>query len=168
MIRNIIMIFMFFLIMGVFLPALCIIFCLGILPTFASALGDRSPRKGQTFCVGLCNVAGMMPAFITIHHQGYTLASALHMLNTPAALLPILIASLLGLAIHMIVPLLTHKHFRAQEQRLIRGYLLTYTKLKNTWGDSIPQLSIVQRAQEFLENKETLEPNEETLPLLND
>jgi hypothetical protein len=79
----------------VFLPS-TVILAIGMMPTVAAALVDRSKRKTKAVTVGAMNLAGCTPFLLDLWSQGHKFEDAVSIISEPRAIIVIYVAAVVG------------------------------------------------------------------------
>lgn len=140
---NITLFLITFLSLFIFNPALTLILLVGMLPTFGARLSDPTPLKTQTFCVGFCNFASLLPSLHELYSENFNLNAAYAIIHNQYNLLTILSGSALGWLLFFIIPSITVSVFRTRDKKNLIAMVRRYDDLKKIWGDSIPNSEII-------------------------
>ena len=119
------------------LPALALLVAIGSLPTIVARIIERPEQRHLASCVGLLNVAGVLPAVYQFAEAGFkthALGPILLDLTVWAAMYG---AAGAGWGIHLVVPAMTVALARRRlerEQRLLR---IRQKQLNLEWGPEV-------------------------------
>lgn len=144
-------IFVLIIILGliVFLPSIALILFIGILPTLGAMISDPSSMRAQTFCVGVCNIAGLVPMVHELYVNNFRLQHAYEMIHDDINLLLVLCASAVGWGIFFIVPVVTVAFYKTRDKSMVVKMVRRYDELKDTWGDALPTCPTIERLKEM-------------------
>ena len=88
--------FLFSIVMAaVFLASTALLF-IGMMPTIAAALVDRSTRKTKAITVGAMNLAGCAPFLFELWREGHSIQKAMEIVSQPLAIVIIFAAACVG------------------------------------------------------------------------
>ncbi len=79
----------------VFLPS-TVLLAIGMMPTIAAALVDRSKRKTKAVTVGAMNLAGCTPFLLELWSQGHQFEDAVTIISEPRTIIVIYVAAIVG------------------------------------------------------------------------
>jgi hypothetical protein len=80
---------------AVFLPS-TIMLAIGMMPTLAAALVDRSPRKTKAVTVGAMNLAGCTPFLLELWYRGHSFEESARIISDPTAVVVMYAAACVG------------------------------------------------------------------------
>ncbi|MBW8310183.1 MAG: hypothetical protein K0M45_11230 [Candidatus Paracaedibacteraceae bacterium] len=121
-----------------FLPGLALILFIGLLPTVGALISDPTKARAQAFCVGGCNIAGLVPLIHELYGDKFKLQAAYGIIHNDVNLLLILCASAVGWGIFFAVPVITIAFYKTRDKTTLIKMVRRYDELKETWGDALP------------------------------
>lgn len=130
-----------------FVPSLTTILLVGMLPTIGALLVDQSAGKVYVFCVGCCNVSGLLPIILELVQHRFSLQIAANILDNPGKILTVLACAAVGWGIAAVVPSLTVMYYRTKDRSTMHELMRKYSNLKKIWGDAIPAYEIFKTIQ---------------------
>lgn len=130
----------------IFSPSLTLVVVVGMMPTFGARLSDPTYTKAQTYCVGFCNFASLLPSLNQIYLNHFTLDAAYSIIHNQYNLLIILAGSALGWLLFFIIPSINVSILKARDKKNLISMIKRYDELKKIWGDSIPDSEIISSA----------------------
>lgn len=136
-----------FLLLFIFLPGMILILTIGMLPTLGARLSDPTPLKSQTYCVGFCNFAGLIPSLYDLSQSRFALKEAYQMIHNEFNLLIILVFSAIGWMIFFIIPAITLSIYRSRDKANLIKMVKRYDNLREIWGEAIPVSEIMSAVQ---------------------
>jgi hypothetical protein len=80
---------------AVFLPS-SVLLLIGMMPTIAAALVDRSKRKTRAVTVGAMNLAGCTPFLLDLWHQGHSFEKSIDIIMDATAIIVMYSAATVG------------------------------------------------------------------------
>ncbi len=122
----------------IFLPGLALLLFIGLLPTVGALISDSTKARAQAFCVGVCNIAGLVPMIHELYGDKFKLQAAYGIIHNDVNLLLILCASAVGWAIFFAVPVITISFYKTRDKTSLIKMVRRYDVLKETWGDALP------------------------------
>ncbi|WP_032112153.1 hypothetical protein [Candidatus Paracaedibacter symbiosus] len=137
-------------------PGMVLIGFIIFIPTLSALLSDNSPNYSLSFCVGICNLAVSLPCFYTLLSNRFSLISVYQLIHDPFMLLLVLGGTGVGWLIHLGVPMLTVSYYRNHDQSNLQKLLEKHAKLKENWGDVIPNsesIDTLSKSPEELEQQ---------------
>ncbi len=80
---------------AVFLPS-TVLLAIGMMPTLAAALVDRSRRKTKAVTVGAMNLAGCTPFLLELWYKGHSFEESAQIISQPTAIIVMYAAAAVG------------------------------------------------------------------------
>jgi len=121
----------------VFYMATFILLIIGLLPTFASLLTDKSHLRTQTFCVGSLNLAGLFPYLIELWGGANDMAAALEAITSVFSLFIIYGAAAFGFMVFSSVPAMIGSFLTVVNERRMKVLRKTQRSLIKEWGEAV-------------------------------
>ena len=118
-------------------PQVFILLIVGLSPSVAAFLIDRSPRKYATFCVGGMNIAGVFPAFLNLLNGDNSIAGVKNILTNPFEMTIMFAAAALGWLIYFAIPPVIKSLLTVIAQHRIGILRGEQRKLIKDWGEGI-------------------------------
>ena len=118
-------------------PQVFILLIVGLSPSVAAFLIDRSPRKYATFCVSGMNIAGVFPAFLNLLNGDNSISGVKNILTNPFEMTIMFAAAALGWLIYFAVPPVIKSLLTVIAQHRIGILRGEQRKLIKDWGEGI-------------------------------
>ncbi len=120
-------------------PATTLIIVIGILPTFATALGDNNGDRRATLAVGVPNIAGILPVLLQLWqgHGGHGIDAAFAILLEPINWLLLYGGAGFGTIVYNLLPRAISQFAVSRAEGGIearRGY---QRSLERSWGPTV-------------------------------
>lgn len=163
--RIIIVSFVSFLGMFLFYPGLTLLSIIGMMPTIGARISDPTSTKAQTFCVGFCNIAGLIPSLYELSLQQFNLKAAYEIIHNQLNLLVILSASAFGWFLFFIIPSITISIYQTRDKRNLLEMIKRYEQIHESWGEAVPTYDNIEslKRKTGKSSKETLYKKKEEL-----
>lgn len=145
--RGLIGLLISFLGLFVFFPGISLLGVIGMMPTIGARISDPTYTRAQTFCVGFCNVAGLVPSFYELYLQHFSLKAAYVLIHDQMNLLIILSASAFGWGLFFLIPSITISIYRTQDKRNLLSMIKRYDQIQENWGDSVPTCESIESSK---------------------
>jgi len=118
-------------------PTLVGLLAIGMLPSIAAYLVDRTPQKHAAFSVGGMNFCGVFPYLMELWNTGADLADFLAILGNVFALLVMCAAAAFGWLLYAAVPPMVTMTIKLVNQRKIAGLRRRQKQIVAEWGDGV-------------------------------
>jgi hypothetical protein len=132
----------------IFLPGLALILFIGLLPTLAALISDPTKTRAQAFCVGMCNMAGLVPMIHDLYGDKFKLQAAYGIIHNDVNLLLILCASAIGWGIFFAVPVVTIAFYKTRDKTTLIKMVRRYEELKEIWGTALPPAATIDHLKQ--------------------
>lgn len=132
----------------IFFPGLALFLFIGLLPTLAAMISDPTKNRAQTFCVGVCNLTGLMPMLHELYLNNFNIQVVYSVIHNDLNLLIILCASAIGWGIFFAVPVITVAFYKTKDRATLIKMIRRYDELKGTWGESIPSSPTIENLKQ--------------------
>lgn len=119
---------------------IAILLIIGMIPSYAAMIYDRTPQKNITTCVGLLNLCGLMPFALKIWQEKISLAQTLLMLTKLENWLLILLATAFGWILIFMTPAMVRLVYTMRGRQRINDLKQRYALLQKDWRGAIPDL----------------------------
>ncbi len=120
----------------IFLPA-TVVFCFCMLPTYIAALTDTQPGKTAWITVGSMNLAGTVPAWISLWQMGRQMDHAILLLFQPMTILIAYGGAIIGWGFYIYLPLLAERLLIVHKGRRLREVAHQQQNLTKKWGQEV-------------------------------
>ncbi len=117
--------------------ATTILLFLGMMPTIAARLVDRTPERTKVLTVGFMNFAGCFPFWFQLVQKGHTLGAVLEIMSKPLTIVIIYSTALVGYLIEWgVVGFIASIMVQKAKQRLVNIKKIQEELVKK-WGPEV-------------------------------
>jgi hypothetical protein len=116
-----------------------LVLLVGVLPTLAAYLVDRTPGRGLTTSVGLLNVCGTLPALAELWRGGHSMMQANAVLADPFLWLVAYGAAGLGWLVVLMLPPLLRTYYALTTEGRVKLLEQRQEHLREVWGPEVTE-----------------------------
>lgn len=120
----------------VFLPTSVMLF-IGMLPTMACSLMDRSKGKMRTLSIGAMNLAGCMPFLLELWLKGHSMENAIAHITQPKTIIVMYFAAAIGYVIEWGMAGIIASMVGQRAKARLRDIEKEQKKLVERWGPEV-------------------------------
>jgi len=120
----------------VFLPT-TILLAVGMMPTFAAALVDRTKRKTKAITVGAMNLAGCMPFMLELWTEGHNFEKAFSIFTDAKAIVVMYAAAAVGYLIDWAMTGIIAGFLLQRGKSRLKAIEKRQKELVERWGDEV-------------------------------
>lgn len=135
--KKLTIILMLILIMLMIMPSLALVILGGSLPTVMAVLGDKGGRKSLTVCVGMMNLAGLLPVLFYSYEYYPIWGSVSPEIYQLTNWLIIYLAAFIGLCLYWLIPGVVVKVYSFYLRQKIKAIEKQKMKLESVYGKDV-------------------------------
>jgi hypothetical protein len=121
---------------AIFFP-LTVLFCACMLPAFVAALVDGHVQKTAGVTVGAMNLAGTLPAILSLMNHGGTIGASISLLLDPTTLMYAYGAAMAGWWFYAQVPKIVSGMLVRRAEKRVRQIDVRHQELVRKWGEKV-------------------------------